>query len=73
MGATGERRLGMTAGQAKRTTGRHGAGFAKDQTGLFVQLREKNPAVEGFLSNLSEFLFSATSLLPPPLERVTGQ
>ncbi len=39
------KRLGMTAGQAKRTTDRHGAGFAKDQTGLFVRLRAKNPVV----------------------------
>ncbi len=41
----GGKRLGMTAGQAMRTTDRRGAGFAKDQTGLFVRLRAKNPVV----------------------------
>ncbi len=59
----------MTAGQAKRTTDRHGAGFAKDQTGLFVRLREKNPVVEGFLSNLSQVSFFGDLPPPPPSAR----
>ena len=34
---------------------------------------KKSCSVRLLVKSLSEFLFSATSLLPPPLERVTGQ